>query len=483
MAPKRKRTASSSKAVVTKIPKLNNAPNPLDSVLAPLIAADKLKINNRFVNDNDKIKNHEVYQQFYNPQWDNTLTPGLEDLAGFIPQQLATINTEQHPISQDKFNTGFDYLNLTKQPYFKDKTRMDFYDMVAGPKHEDQAIRMSPTGDETLANPITTLIHEGTHALDDSYMRTYQKEAINALAKIEPKDPTEWKKWFDEGNWYNQAQNILGIEDFKTNYPYNGINGKENIKRSLSNLTNDYSTDEFNTQNNEEVNNFQSAKKAFEWLVENRPDEAPNSEHFYASLSEFPAFAVQKISEKWNIHNKQNIPNWEKDYWQNNNDGRKFLKGITKGVYKNFRELDPEFSTKYPEANKSFLDRITQLRNYDKERGQTKDGYKEYLYQTKFPQSNPYEQVNPTIPNQNTSSITGLETLRNQYNNQYGDTWSKPAIDHYNQQLNLQNTPWAGVPHPVDNRYYQNNAGYSSTTGSPPPYTQDPYPRIPTPEI
>jgi hypothetical protein len=461
MAPKRQRTASTTKLPANKKLK-STVPNPLDSILAPLITAGKLRINNQnqdniqnpgeIYNDNDKIKKHNVYKKFFDSVLWPSLKPTENDLARFIPHQLATINTNQHPISEDKFNNGFDYLTLAKTPHRgANNSRMDFYDMEAGPSREEQAIRMSPY--DAPGNPQITLTHEGTHALDDAYMRTYQKEAIDALAKMEPQDATEWKTWFDKGDWYNQAQNILDIENFKTYYPYAGINAQPNIKKSFSNLTNDYSDNEFNTQKNEEVNNFQSAQKAFEWLAKNRPDQAPNSKHFYASLGEFPAFAVQNISNPWNISNEKQKAN----YWQNNNDGRKFLKRITKGVYRNFRELDPEFSTKYPEANKSFLDRITQLRNYDKPRGQTDDGYKEYLYQTKFPQSNPYGQVNPAAYNQNTNPIT--QQLA-------------PPIQQ-------QNMPSPGVPNPVNNVYQYYDARNNTTTGAPP----NGYPQILSPEI
>ena len=387
-------------------------PNPLDSIFAPFINADKLRINNRqkddisdpgeIYNDNNKISKHNVYKKFFDSQWNNSLTPDLEDLARFIPRQLSVVGTDTHPLGKDKFNNAFDYLTLARTPHIVNGSRMDFYDMEAGPKSDEQAIRISPY--DPPGNPIITLIHEGTHALDDAYMRTYQKEAIDILANMEPKDRMERQKWFDEGNWYNQAQNILGIEDFKTYYPYNGINNaKTNIENSFANLTKDYSTDESNTQENEEVTDFQKAKKAFEWLAEHKPGDAPDSRHFYASLGEFPAFAVQNINTPWQISDNRDDIN----YWKNNNDGRRFLKAITKGVYRNFRELDPAFSESYPDANRAFLDRLTQLRNYDKDRGKTEEQYRQYLI-NKFPQENPHAQVSPTASphNQNINPIT-----------------------------------------------------------------------------
>ena len=71
--------------------------------------------------------------------------------------------------------------------------------------------------------------------------------------------------------------------------------------------------------------------------------------------TEFSAHAIENLHKPWNI-----------DKYSQKEDGRRFLKGLTKGTYKGFQKLDPQFAEKYPDANQAFKDRITQMRNYDK---------------------------------------------------------------------------------------------------------------------
>lgn len=313
--------------------KIEESPlNPLLGILQPLIDNGKLRINGR---KSPNYNSNEIYQKFHNHYTNQLLSETEKELGRFIPSQLANLENRE-----DK-NGTLEYLNLLKRPYKDEQgTRMDYYDS------NNQTIKMSPY--DTKDNPIVTLMHEGTHALDDLFMRTYQKEAIDSLAKMESKGKTP----LADGSWYDQAQNILNSDIFKEHYSYKSENAKQNIQDSFSNLAKDNSSDEYKPT---EITNFKQAQEALKNL--NSETSSPDPSYFFASLSEFPAFAVENISKPWEI----NANNWLAQ-----NDGRKFLKSITKGVYNNFSRLEPKFNEQYPNANQSFTDRISQLRNYAK---------------------------------------------------------------------------------------------------------------------
>lgn len=353
---KRKRSKQTQQQTLKK-QKIDNIPDPDISFLGPFIEKNKFKINNITIKK-ENIKNNQTYKMFFHSKWDNSLSSAEKDLVKFIPEQIVDLENAW----QAKSNGTFDYLNLTKAPYFTQSLeRMDFYDMEGGSNGDEQIIRISPFDDQKTGpvtnNPHITLIHEGAHALDDLYMRIYQNEAINQLAKLESNNKDDI---VETPNWYTQAQNILNVPDFKKYYPYNEKNGKVNIENTFNNLAQDYSSDENNVEN--KIKSFTEAQEALNWLRINKSDEAIEGKHFFASLGEFTGFAVQNIDNIWNISNNKNDDN----YWEKQNDGRKFLKAVTKGVQNNFLELEPNFAANYPDVHKAFNDRIFQLKREEK---------------------------------------------------------------------------------------------------------------------
>lgn len=266
-----------------------------------------------------------------------------KELSTFISNQLA---------NQDKFQG----VNLpATQQTDKSDNPMESYDFGA------KTINLHPYG---KLNPILKYIHEGTHALDDLVMKTYQDKALEFLAK-HLKDQEISK---DQGKWYTGAQEILPAPDFKKYYPY----GKNVNRGALQNINDSmYNLDTPAPGKLQPIKTFKKAHEKFTELT-NPPAYENNSEddQLFNTLSEFPAYVVENISNRW-------IPPGKDQ--SHGHLGRKFLKKITKDVYKNFQNLEPNFSTTYPNANQSFLDRLAQLRNLTKHPDKDK-----YLRDKKF---------------------------------------------------------------------------------------------------
>lgn len=319
----------------------------LKGLLKPLFKKNHIRINGKKTTP-ENISQTDLFQGLAEkyPTLDNS------------QQQLASFFTTHLPKQK-----GFKYINLTHEP-LRDKKglRMDAYDAA------DKTISLAPLPqeEEYIPNPLLTLIHEGTHALDDLHMKTYQKSAPNFLAKHLKDTPLNK----DKAAWYNGAQKLLAIPDFTNAYPYKGT-ARKNIVDSMFNLR--------ESSEKPKIKDYAAAKVRLDEL---RDTGELDDDLFFASLSEFPAFFVENLSKpidvNWEtVSDKKSKGTKRKMESPEDNLGRKFLKTIGKDVLKNFHEIQPEFKTKYPEANKNFLRRLADLRNKNKH--PTRKEYKKYL--------------------------------------------------------------------------------------------------------
>lgn len=248
------------------------------------------------------------------------------DLAKFIINNLSRQDITD---KAGKPAGKIDYIQLLKNPYQPiPGQRMDFYSGELGPDPDNptQGIVMSPYA--APVNPITTLMHEGTHAFDDLLMRTYQKEAIDNLARQEAAGN------FNLKDVYENARNILGHTDFKKEYPFHDPSQPNDdvssrIQNSFSTLGSDIDdlniynkTNNIPTQFNNNIGNFREAQTAINDL--NNADLSPDSSVFLP-FSEFPSFAMERLFKKWDI-NQNTDPN-----------AKSFLQDIMTGVRSNFK--------------------------------------------------------------------------------------------------------------------------------------------------
>lgn len=283
---------------------------------------------------------------------------GTRELAKFMATQLSKQKDFNGLVLNKKANRD------------RNGNRVDAYDT------EDRNITMAPLDkDVSTPNPISTLIHEGTHALDHSHMRTYQNSAIDLLAKHLGNTPIDK----DNGKWYTGAQEILKVAapDFHKYYPFKPVgkgkktpsNVVKNIKDSMYNLE-----PPAKLRQPQSILTYGAAKKKLDSLK--KIGKKPEHDLFFESLSEFPAFAVESLSKPWNIKwdepKKPSKPRSSKaeavdlPSTTKNNLGRKFMKKTTKAVHNNFRELDPDFAKNYPTTDLNFLNRLSELRNINK---------------------------------------------------------------------------------------------------------------------
>ena len=278
----------------------NTAQQP--NILDPLLKAKLLRFSDKY--DPKVIPKEPSRSQIINdPRYTffaNQLKPALlKEESGEKKVQLADFiinNLTKKDIPGASGN--LDYVELLTNPYkTSPNTRMDFYSGFLGPKGEEneqkQGIVMSPFN--SSVNPITTLMHEGTHALDDFLMRTYQKEAIDTLAKEEKKGSIgqEGEGFEKLTRLYEGARDILGNTDFSNRYNFKDAYDK-NIKGSfkdLSALEDDKSP----------VTNFQQAQTALN-SIRGRDQEPPSNSFF--DFSEFPAFAMERLFDPWKIDAK-----------------------------------------------------------------------------------------------------------------------------------------------------------------------------------
>jgi len=463
---------------------------PYNDILRPLIDSNKILENGKKIPEQDRY-NNSAYRDFIRHDTED-IKNSQRQLGQFITEQLARLSQGIPKKAFDAFNS----LNIrTKPPELEesgsesttdeDPYLDDLYEdrLVYDPNNMSIALNTFVNPLDPLNNPLVTLIHEGTHALDDLYMRNSQEAAINTLAKMEQpiKQSDERNLLTQDRSWYNQAQSILDSPSFITHYPLGGYievadNEQESEANSYGANRLDKEQRRMITRLKKPIKNFRDTRD----LIGNRTDNYQNG-FFEEPFTEFTAYSVENLHRPWNIHNNQNDKKTG-NYWEYFNDGRRFLKAITKGVYRNFRELDPEFSTNYSDANQAFLDRITQLRNYDKLKGQTEDAYKKHLYE-RFPQRNPsynLPQSNNTMPPHPFQGNAEYNTPHAQYNNVSPE--NLPQLGSFSNDneddflLSLMPEDYQ-LPEGFDNNLAENNLEYNATPeGSPQnPYLQDSY--------
>jgi hypothetical protein len=269
-------------------------------------------------------------------------------LAQFITNQLATLGDgsrgeeayDQHtPVSFDKLNL-LDKRDTIIGDNGQERYNPEFLSRYSPDERNiylNFAMPAENSNNRRSMNPLSKLIHEGTHALDDLYIHP-QRAAIDRLKKMHdkagnPKDVSGFLKPI-----YEQTQEILPSNSFRNLYSYEAY-GKPKLEDNFKNIKKKF----------QHPRAFLNAQNSL-----NQPD--IDSTLFAEPFTEFTAHGIQNLHQPWDIsENSENI-----------NDGRSFLKSMIKESYRNSQELDPEFSTNYPAANQLFLDRISQLRNYKK---------------------------------------------------------------------------------------------------------------------
>jgi hypothetical protein len=258
------------------------------------------------------------------------------------------------------------------------------------------------------ASPFSDFIHEGTHALDNLHMRTYQKEALDFLAKhARDRQGNSLTPSQDFGYWYEGARKIIPSRTFNSSKNYNfGVGG---YTKATKNDPNIYPK---NVKQNiiegvEQVRNptnplktYIDAKNSYQILTNK------NSE-FLNPLSEFIAFGVENLNKPWSKRLK-NIDYNNKDFLTKDhgpNLGRKFLKKMTKATYTGFKDIynqqpnpnqGQSFMQAYPDIHNAFLDRLSDLRNVNKH--SDANTFKQTMYNRLYPSLNTPMTTTSTTP-------------------------------------------------------------------------------------
>ncbi len=215
-------------------------------------------------------------------------------------------------------------------------------------------------------NPIITLIHEGTHALDDEHMRTYQEPTMSFLKKH--LGATKIKD--DKGEWYTGAQRILpNSEEFKRQYPFS------NLKEGDDSLQRHYAQQLIDNQNDQNIQDEPTYIDLLNSLTI-KGAETIKKGRTYSPMSEFPSFIIEGLDKSWTTQIPQNTnqPSSSSRSRRESpldpipNLGRKYLKKMTKATYQGFKKIDPDFNKKHPQTLEAFKQRIDDLRNLTKYR-------------------------------------------------------------------------------------------------------------------
>lgn len=210
-----------------------------------------------------------------------------------------------------------------------------------------------------------------------------------------------------------------------------------------------------------------TAPANFRSAYEKMNNQTSDYSDYFNELSEIPAFAVEHLSKPWLVPEDTDWQDWN----QSNNIPRVLLKNSVKGTYRNFQELDPDFSTNYPEANQAFLDRISQLRNYGKyptpreyleNRGYTLEPGYIPTYSIRYNQNtNPIaRQISPTR-DQGTSPLFPVE--RKNEGEVNPETFYNTPGTFKNTPVSILNTPSSSD----DEEYFQQRPGMSRYLSSP----------------
>lgn len=270
-------------------------------------------------------------------EFNDKLSPSQQELSKFVLSQLAA-------------SPGFKGINLYERPVGGPSVTAGAYNFG----NKDINFNRLQSSYYGTFNPVIGLMHEGTHALDDSDMKTYQKGAMGFLNKhivdkttgapIPIMDPA------NTGDWYTGAQNILGNNDFLTKYPFlgnprdtdNAAGGHKAIAQDFQ----DYkqarakSIPPLNSITYQDIYNQLSRPGAIKKPPGDYPDKKGVQYSYngddaqFAQLSEFPAFMVEGLGTSFNVPWVGVAPHATVDTRQGySNLGRKFLKKIVNDTY------------------------------------------------------------------------------------------------------------------------------------------------------
>jgi len=271
--------------------------------------------------------------------------PTYKQISDFISKQLAN---KTSPIDQRTFQKVNIRTGTGAGVYEPTTQELDIYDKDS---------------------PFKTFIHEGTHALDNLHMRTYQRQALDFLAKHgRDQQGNSITPSQDPGYWYERARKILPSQIFNQGtYKFGtGKYDKEGYPDVKQSIINDVNFSAPVNQNN----NYEQAKDNYQNLQN-------NDNQSFMPLSEFTAFAVENLNTPWKIKSfKDNNDYNNKDFLDKahgQNLGRKFLKKMTKATYTGFKDIYNQqpnqgqtFMQAYPAMHQSFVDRLSDLRNVNK---------------------------------------------------------------------------------------------------------------------
>lgn len=315
---------------------------PISNYNIPDIFPQNLRNKIKFKTTEHKghVSNNEIYNDLNKSI--NSLNPTQQELANFIFNKLGQ-------------NENFKGLNLyNEEP--KEGGSEGYYNMH--PSDREMTLFRSYKG---KTNPLLTMIHEGTHFLDDEYMRNYQKPAFTFLNKhqgnVSIKD--------DKGNWYTHAQNILNPKGhFKQAYPFKELKAEDGPNSLKLHYNRIYEANDKPIPDNDNLNYS---------TLYNALNESGVEGQIFSPLSEFTTFGIENLHTPWNINWKK-IKDISNVQGPNQSDlGRKFLKKMTKATYTGFRDIynqqpnqGQSFMDAYPAMHKSFVDRLSDLRNVNK---------------------------------------------------------------------------------------------------------------------
>jgi hypothetical protein len=355
---------------------------PAPNYNVPDIFPQNLQNKINFIPSRDKTP--EIYNDINSSK--SLLSQSQIDLANFIFREMGN-------------NANFPKLNLNnKTPSRKDPQA--YYNM----RPENREITMYRPDNPSI-NPLTTLMHEGTHFLDDERMRTYQQPAINFLNKHMGKIRTDQ----DTGDWYTHAQNILpSRKDFTIGYPFS------KVKSGADSLKNHYVQQYLDNPGSQQPTTDPTYSDLHTSL------NLPNKEgRIYSQMSEFPGFIVEGLDQPWVVDwvqkGNQQVPQSQVQNYPYSNIGRKFLKKMTKATYTGFRDIynqhpiqDQTFIQSYPSMHQSFLDRLSDIRNVNKH--SDANTFKQTMDNRLYPSLNtPMTTTSTTVPttsNINTTTTT-----------------------------------------------------------------------------
>jgi hypothetical protein len=360
---------------------------PAPNYNVPDIFPQNLQNKINFIPSRDKTP--EIYNDINTSK--SLLSQNQIDLANFIFRELGN-------------NANFPRLNLNnKIPTRKDPQA--YYNM----RPENREITMFRPLNQFI-NPLTTLIHEGAHFLDDEKMRTYQQPAISFLNKHAGNVRTDK----DTGDWYTHAQNILpSRNEFKKAYPFS------KVKSGADSLKNHYEQQYLDNPGSQQSSTDPTYSDLHKSLS------LPNKEgRIYSQMSEFPGFIVEDLDQPWKVDwvqkGNQQVPQTPDQDYPYSNVGRKFLKKMTKATYTGFRDIynqqpnpNQTFMQAYPAIHNAFLDRLSDLRNVNKH--SDANTFKQTMYNRLYPSLNtPMATTSTTVPttsNINTTTTTPTVNL------------------------------------------------------------------------